>query len=203
VRACHPSRSQPVLWPVLALRAALRAALRPGLRIVLAVPLAIAIAMAGPVASTSSPCWAPPVDAPVTDPFRAPECTWCPGNRGIEYGPSSGQPVTSVAAGTVEFAAVVVGTRYVVVVHDDGLRATYGRLRTIDVVKGSTIEAGRRVGTTGTDFYFGLRRGDAPVDPTPYLGVRRRPARLVPTDGTPAPAPAPPRVVCGMQGPAR
>ena len=33
---------------------------------------------------------APPVAAPVVDPFREPPCAWCPGNRGIEYGPPAG-----------------------------------------------------------------------------------------------------------------
>ena len=33
----------------------------------------------------AAPCWQPPVTGVVVDPFRAPACTWCAGNRGIEY----------------------------------------------------------------------------------------------------------------------
>ncbi|MBI5089792.1 MAG: M23 family metallopeptidase [Actinobacteria bacterium] len=154
-----------------------------------------------------APCWAPPVDAPIIDPYRAPTCTYCPGNRGIEYGPRPGQAVTAVAAGTVSFAGVVAGTRYVVIEHADGLRATYGRLATIAVARGASVTPGTRLGTTTDAFYFGLRRGvapaDQPVDPTPFLGVRRFPVRLVPIDGTPAPWPGPGRLSCRNDATAR
>jgi murein DD-endopeptidase MepM/ murein hydrolase activator NlpD len=152
------------------------------------------------LALLGSPCWSPPVDAPVTDPYRAPACTYCPGNRGIEYGPSAGQPVSAVAAGTVSFAGSVAGSRYVVVDHGDGLRATYGRLATVAVGRGQHVGPGDRLGTTTDGFYFGLRRGaapnDTPVDPTSMLGVRRYPARLVPTDGTPGLSSGPGRLTC-------
>jgi murein DD-endopeptidase MepM/ murein hydrolase activator NlpD len=147
----------------------------------------------------ATPCWEPPVVAPVVDPFRAPACTYCPGNRGIEYGPQPGQVVRAVAGGTVEFAGTVAGTRYVVVEHADGLRATYGRLGTLSVGRGTVIASGARIGTTTDRFYFGLRRpepSDEPIDPTPMLGARRFPARLVPLDGTPAPWPGPGTLAC-------
>jgi murein DD-endopeptidase MepM/ murein hydrolase activator NlpD len=169
------------------------------------VPIFLAAAVAAVVAAL--PCWSPPVDAPIVDPYRAPACSYCPGNRGIEYGPHPGQVVTAVQAGTVSFAGVVAGTRYVVVDHPDGLRATYGRMSTIEVQRGQSVRAGDRVGTTSAHFYFGLRRGvppdDRPVDPTPLLGVRRYPARLVPVDGTAPPAPGPGRLVCGKTSTAR
>ena len=146
-------------------------------------------------------CWAPPVNAPITDPYRAPPCTYCPGNRGIEFGPRPGQAVSAVHEGVVSFAGTVAGTRYVVIDHPDGLRATYGRLATVEVHRGDSVDAGDRVGTTGDGFYFGLRRGaapnDHPVDPTPMLGVRTYPPRLIPVDGTPAPSPGPGRLTCG------
>lgn len=158
----------------------------------------VLIALAALLSST--PCWSPPVDAPVTDPYRAPSCTYCPGNRGIEFGPAAGQQVRAVEAGTVSFSGIVAGTRYVVIDHADGLRATYGRLATVTVRTGQSISAGDHLGTTTSGFYFGLRRGvaphDVPVDPTPMLGVRRYPTRLVPLDGTPAPSPGPGRLAC-------
>jgi murein DD-endopeptidase MepM/ murein hydrolase activator NlpD len=155
---------------------------------------------------SAMPCWSPPVDAPVVDPYRAPACTYCPGNRGIEFGPHAGQPVTAVQAGTVSFSGLVAGTRYVIVDHADGLRATYGRLATAAVRQGQQVVTGQTVGTTTNRFYFGLRRGapdDTPVDPTAMLGVRRYPRRLVPVDGT-SPLPiGPGRLVCGNPRAAR
>ena len=66
-----------------------------------AAPMAVTGIVTGIVTGAVTgavPCWVPPVEAPVTDPFRAPRCEWCPGNRGIEYGPTAGQVVTAVAA---------------------------------------------------------------------------------------------------------
>lgn len=141
-------------------------------------------------------CLLPPVDAPVTDPFRMPACEWCPGNRGIEYGPSPGDRVTAAASGEVVFSGVVAGTRYLVVRHADGLRATYGRLAAVRVRVGDAVRAGDWLATTTERFYFGLRDGDFPVDPTPWLGTIRYPTRLVPL-GVALPRPAGPgRLVC-------
>src|SRR5262245_2865597 len=75
----------------------------------------------GWAAEPPSPCLNAPVRAPVIDPFRTPGCRWCAGNRGIEYGTTPGTLVRASAAGTVTFAGVVAGTRYVVVLHPSGL----------------------------------------------------------------------------------
>lgn len=142
-------------------------------------------------------CWRPPVEAAVADPFRAPECPWCAGNRGIEYQPTPGRPVTSVQAGTVTFSGDVAGVRYVVVEHADGLRATYGRLATASQSVGTRLPAGATVGVAGSGTtYFGLRLGDEYVDPTPFLGVVEPRPRLVPIDGTPPRPPPAPRLTC-------
>ena len=142
------------------------------------------------------PCYRPPVDAPVVDPYREPACPYCPGNRGIEYGPRPGQVVVAATAGTVSFAGVVAGTRYVVVESADGLRLTYGKLATASVGEGDSVQQGERLGTTTEELFLGLRRGEEYLDPRPYLGRLRWPTRLVPTDGTrPRPA-GPPKLVC-------
>lgn len=143
----------------------------------LAVPTAVA-----------APCWRPPVDAPVTDPYRPPTCRWCPGNRGIEYGTVAGQTVRAVDTGEVTYAGSVAGRRYVVVEHADGLRVTYGELGSIAVERGDLVIRGQRIGTTGTTFHFGVRRGDEYLDPTPLLAERHGRPRLVPSDGSPGPA---------------
>ena len=66
----------------------------------------------------------PPVDAPVVDPFRPPTSPYGPGNRGIDYATVPGTVVRTIAPGTVTFAGVVAGTRYVTVTHADGLRSS-------------------------------------------------------------------------------
>ncbi|MCU1501989.1 MAG: peptidase family protein [Ilumatobacteraceae bacterium] len=136
-------------------------------------------------------CLAPPVIAPVIDPFRAPPCAQCAGNRGLEYGTRPGTPVTAVAAGTVSFSGVVAGTRYVVVLQAGARRATYGRLASATVSVGATVATGAVIGTTTTGLFFGLRDGDTYIDPTPLLGAWRFRPRLIPSDGTPQ-RPSPP-----------
>jgi murein DD-endopeptidase MepM/ murein hydrolase activator NlpD len=129
-------------------------------------------------------CYPPPVVAPVVDPFRAPACAQCAGNRGLEYATAAGTRVTAVASGVVTFSGVVAGTRYVVVSQPDGLRATYGRLGSASVAVGSAVTAGAIVGTTSAGLFFGFRDGDSYVDPAPLLGRWRFRPRLVPSDRT-------------------
>ena len=158
----------------------------------------VTLLASGPTASLPG-CLRPPVVAPVVDPFREPACEWCPGNRGLQYGAPPGSPVRAVAAGTVSFAGVVAGTRYVVVDHDvGGLRATYGRLASTRLALGDVVAAGAVVGAVGDGgLHFGLRRGDTYLDPAPLLGRLVERPRLVPTDGTPRRAAPPPRLRCG------
>ena len=141
-------------------------------------------------------CYLPPIDAPVVDPFREPACTYCAGNRGIEYSPHDGQAVVAAAAGTVTFSGVVAATRYVVVEHAGGLRMTYGKLASADVTIGERVLQGGRIGTSGTELFIGLRRGEVYIDPAPFLGRLRHRTRLVPTDGTRPRPVGPPRLVC-------
>lgn len=141
-------------------------------------------------------CYPPPIDAPVVDPYRAPACAYCPGNRGIEYGPRPGTLVRAIAGGRVTFAGDVAGTRYVVVLADDRVRMTYGRLAGASVTAGQLVRAGQVLGATTDRFLLVFRDGDDYVDPTPHLGVLRSRPRLVPADGS-RPRPAPPsRAVC-------
>jgi septal ring factor EnvC (AmiA/AmiB activator) len=157
--------------------------------------LVAATAMSAPVHAAAE-CFWPPVDAPIVDHFRDPACPYCAGNRGLEYTTAPGTPVRAVAAGTVTFAGDVAGTRYLVIQHADGRRATYGRLATINAVEGTVVAAGSIVATTTAALYLGLREGEVYVDPEPLLGRLRRPARLVPIDGTAARPPAVPTLTC-------
>lgn len=165
-------------------------------RRVAAAMMAMSMSIVSAGVSASS-CWVPPVDAVVVDPFRAPVCRWCPGNRGIEYGTTVGQLVRAVATGRVTYAGVVAGRRYVVVRHADGIRATYGALVSSDLRQGDTIVRGMTIGRTGSRFHFGLRDGLVYVDPSPYLGRLVRRPRLVPIDGSPPNPGGPSMLRCG------
>jgi murein DD-endopeptidase MepM/ murein hydrolase activator NlpD len=141
-------------------------------------------------------CWSPPVTAPMVEGFDPPECPWCAGHRGLEFAPTSGQVVRSVAAGTVAFAGSVAGRRYVAVEQAGGLRVTYGWLRSIAVSAGDPVATGDRIGVAGERFMFTIRSGGTYVDPAPLVGRTVRRPWLVPRSG-PARRPPPARLVCG------
>jgi murein DD-endopeptidase MepM/ murein hydrolase activator NlpD len=165
-----------------------------------------AVSMVLPVLLVAS-CWMPPVDGPIVEPFRAPPCAFCPGRRGVEFGIGAGVEVRAVAAGEVTFAGSVAGTRYVVVRHADGRRATYGQLDSAAVERGHVIGAGTVVGMASGRLYFGLREADelggAYLDPSPFLGRLVHRPRLVPTDGSPGRPGHPPRLTCPPGAPGR
>jgi murein DD-endopeptidase MepM/ murein hydrolase activator NlpD len=159
------------------------------------VLVAVVLGLAPPGTGTR-PCWSPPITGQMTDPFRAPGCLWCPGNRGIEYDVQAGLPVRAVAAGTVTFSGAVAGERYVVVELRSGWRVTYGRVDSTTLRAGDTVAHGSIVARSSDRFYFGLRIDGGYVDPAPYLGVEVGRRRLVPTDGRPARPAPPPSVRC-------
>lgn len=149
------------------------------------------------VTAAEAPCWRAPVHGWIIDPFREPPCPWCAGNRGIEYGVNGTQPVRAVSGGVVTFAGSVAGTRYVVVEHVDGWKATYGKLDTSSVIVGDGVARGAVLGAARRTFFFSLRVDDSYRDPWPYLGELRGRPRLIPIDGSAArPSPAP-SLVCG------
>lgn len=151
------------------------------------------------VAALAAPCYLPPVSAPIAVPYQQPSCPFCPGQRGVRYSLPVGTPVVAAASGLVTFAGSVAGTRYLVVLHTDGLRATYGSLVSHSLGAGQVVAQGAVVGFSGEQLYFGLRTAaGAPVDPTPLLGRVLRRARLVPADGSaPRLGPAP-WLVCAV-----
>lgn len=132
------------------------------------VLLVAGAAFVGPCAEPvpgAVPAFVPPVDAPVVDSFRPPEHPYGPGNRGWEYDTEPGAEVTAAGAGIVSFAGQVGGPLHVTVAHGGGLRTTYSFLQSVDVVAGSTVTAGTRVGTAGDSLHFGARLGDRYIDP--------------------------------------
>ena len=122
----------------------------------------------------------PPVDAPVADPFRAPEHTFGAGNRGLTYELEPATPVAAAADGTVVFAGPVAGTLHVTVLHADGLRTSYSFLESVSVARGQHVRQGDVVGTAGTGFHLGVRDGDAYLDPAALFGGVEVRVRLIP-----------------------
>ncbi len=148
------------------------------------------VASVHPAASSGRPVrvrvgvgYQPPVEGPIIDHFRPPPCSWCPGNRGIDYAVAPGTPVRASAAGTVTFAGAIGDQRFVTIAHADGLRTTYAYLATITVHAGQAVGQGTVVGTSGTTLHFGVRRGSVYLDPELLLAGWRLVARLVPSDG--------------------
>ena len=159
-------------------------------------------ALAIAIAAATGACYPPPVAAPIAEPYVQPACEYCPGHRGVEYHLPAGSPVAAVADGTVTFAGVVAGTRYVVVLQANGWKATYGMLAMTSLSRGDVVRRGQEVGRTGERLYFGFRdAADQPVDPTPLLGQLVGRARLVPADGRPPRAGPPQRLVCPSVSP--
>jgi murein DD-endopeptidase MepM/ murein hydrolase activator NlpD len=143
-------------------------------------------------------CYQRPIDAAVVDPFRAPVCAFCPGNRGLEYQPAAGTAIAAAASGVVSFSGLVAGVRYVVIDQGDGRLATYGRLATSDLLVGAHVVAGGRIGTSTERFFFGLREAGRYIDPAPFIGVPHYRPRLLPIDGSPSRRPPHPHLRCAV-----
>lgn len=153
-------------------------------------------------------CLIAPVTGPVIEPFVSPACTYCPGNRAIDYATREAEPVRAPITGVVHFVGMVGGRGYVTV-STDGDLVTVGGLVSFasGVIRGRTVRQGHVVGVArGPEDPVTLSRRDANdvevyLDPTPLLGrlVGTGPrSRLVPADGTRR-RPGP-RAVCRLGG---
>ena len=124
--------------------------------------------------------YAPPVAAPVVDPFRPPTGPYGPGNRGLEYGVVGGERVVAVADGVVQFAGAVAGRLVVTVVHPDGRRSSLTGLSVLLVVRGAELHRGALLGLAAPGLHLGVREGDRYVDPAELFGTVPQHAWLVP-----------------------
>jgi murein DD-endopeptidase MepM/ murein hydrolase activator NlpD len=123
------------------------------------------------------------VEAPIVDHFRPPASPYGPGNRGIDYAAGEGSPVRASADGQVVFAGPVGGRLHVVIRHDDGIRTSYSFLAAVGVRRGQRVSQGDEVGTAGSSFHFGARRGDVYFDPLTLFGpANQARVHLVPDD---------------------
>ncbi|MEZ5322978.1 MAG: M23 family metallopeptidase [Microthrixaceae bacterium] len=121
----------------------------------------------------------PPVSGPIERAFDVSQGPYGPGNRGIDYSTLPGEPVGAIGSGIIVFAGSVAGLRWVTVLHDDGLRSSYGPLAEISVARGEVVGPGAALGTAGVSLHLGVRRGDLYLDPATLFGGPRR-AHLVP-----------------------
>ena len=96
----------------------------------------------GPVGTTGP---VRPVPGEVMRPFEPPTGPYGPGHRGVDLAARAGQPVRAVLSGDVAFAGPVAGTGWVTIVHDDGLRTTYGDVGPT-VTRGDSVTAGQVIG---------------------------------------------------------
>ncbi|MER7257617.1 murein hydrolase activator EnvC family protein [Streptomyces parvus] len=138
--------------------------------------------------------------------WEPPAGPYGPGHRGVDLAAVPGARVLAAADGRVSFAGRVAG-RGVLAIEVAGsgsppLRTTYEPVRPL-VEKGEDVRAGQPVGVleagpshcTAGCLHWGLRRGDAYLDPLSLLPpalLRRGPSRLLPVFGVPEPGPPSP-----------
>src|SRR5262245_3429232 len=170
-------------------------------RITVATLVVAVLTMAPRSAGAGPACLVPPVAARVAVPFRAPACTWCPGQRGLEYANRPGIAVRAAGSGTVVFAGQVAGVVWVTVDHSGGMRTSYGPLRRVLVRRGAKVAPGTLIASAAGPLHFGVRVDGRYVDPADLLG---QPVHLVPRLFSPsARIPRPPGVQCGRSSPFR
>ena len=141
------------------------------------------------LAALTTLCLTLPAHTHVLDPFRAPPCDRCAGNRGLDLATTPGTEVRVATNGTVTFAGLVAGRTYVVVRAnaDRRVRVTYGGLATLAVARGHAVAQGESLGTAADTLFYGVRVGDRHVDPLSF--TRATPAATL-ESATPAASPA-------------
>ena len=132
-------------------------------------------------AATTQPSWGWPL-APVpvvVAPFRAPAGPYAAGHRGVDLATAVGAVVRAAGPGTVAFAGPVAGRPVVSVDHPGGLRTTYEPV-TPSLARGDPVARGDPLGTVAatpghclpaTCLHWGLRRGEAYLDPLSLVGA--------------------------------
>ena len=149
---------------------------------------------AGPAAAagTLTP-WRSPVAPPlrVVRGFEPPARRWLAGHRGVDLAGALGEPIRAAGGGVVTVAGAVAGTLVVAVRHAGGLETTYEPVRPA-VRRGRPVRAGDVLGVLvaagshcppSACLHWGLRRGDAYLDPLGLLGPAS--VRLLPLGGRP------------------
>jgi murein DD-endopeptidase MepM/ murein hydrolase activator NlpD len=147
---------------------------------------ALAFAPAAPAAPAARFRW--PLDGVphVVRPFVPPPKPWLPGHRGVDLAAPPGATVRAAGAGWVRFAGLLAGRGVISIEHAGGLRTTYEPV-TVTVRVGDRVAAGEPIGRLVAGhpgcpvvacLHWGLRRGDAYLDPLTLLGLGQ--VRLLP-----------------------
>ncbi len=152
------------------------------------VALLATLLMLGSGVGTASAArtWAWPLSPTpaVTRSFGLGPTVYAAGHRGADLAGEPGQPVLAAGSGRVSYAGRLAGRGVVTVTHGP-LRTTYEPV-TVTVRVGATVAPGEQVGTLepGHDgcpvaacLHWGLRRGDAYLDPLRL--VQQGPVRLL------------------------
>lgn len=132
-----------------------------------------------------------PLDGPVVREFDPPAKDWQPGHRGLDLGASPGTTVSAAAAGRVSFVGRIAGRDVLVIDHGD-VRTTYEPVRA-SVAVGDRVDlgdpvgelqAGHPCGAAAACLHWGLKRGEAYLDPRDLLGSdpARGDVRMLPGD---------------------
>ena len=140
----------------------------------------VVVLVSGTAPAAGGVRYAPPVDAPVLDPFRMADGPYGPGNRGLEYDVRAGDVVRAIGDGVVAFAGPVAGRLVVSVEHPDGLRSSLTGLTPVGVALGAPIARGQQVGTAAVGLHLGVRRDGAYLDPASLCQRAPGRASLVP-----------------------
>lgn len=140
-----------------------------------------------------------PVPGAVLAPFAAPPQPWAAGHRGVDLAASSATPVRAPADGVVTVAQVVVDRPVITLRHADSSgHVVLTSYEPVDaaVKVGDRVKAGQAIGWIGRGahcsqrcLHWGLRVDGQYLDPLSWLAAS---VRLLPTDSTPIPLPAPP-----------
>jgi murein DD-endopeptidase MepM/ murein hydrolase activator NlpD len=132
-----------------------------------------------------------PIPGPVITRFDPPDEAWNAGHRGVDLAGTAGERVSAAASGTVTYAGFLTG-RGVVVVDHGSVRTTYEPV-VATVAVGDLVTRGQEIGRLqaghpscpgSTCLHWGLREGDAYLDPLLLLGAT---IRLLPASATPVP----------------
>ena len=104
-------------------------------------------------------------------------------HNGIDLPGANGSPMYAAMGGEVTFA----GTKgdgygnYITIKHDNGISTLYAHAHSVGVKQGQKVEAGQQIGKIGNTGYsfgahihFEVRENNKPVDPLPYLGVKKK-----------------------------
>lgn len=152
-----------------------------GWSVLLAVAFLVALVPNRALAAT--PGYMRPVRGDIIRHFEPPPTPFAAGHRGLDMAVPVGTAVVASDDGVVAFAGAIATELFVSIDHPDGIRTTYSYLSLVSVGRGDVVARGQAIGLSGPGhagatqphLHFGMRLGDAYLDPEPYLidGLRR------------------------------